>query len=348
MTEHLRSLRLAPDGLPTFMARREAAPAWNALLRPCHPARIALAGKPFDICMIPSPAAARVWTISLDLAGTSLWLDVVPEDLWQLLCRLFPRLEGDRPEAGLAQLLLSLLVEPGLAALGLRVGQDVTLSLNDGPTLPDVPCWDQGFALRSEAAQLSLRVRAAKHPNALGFAQRLMQALFPPARAKTLSPRALHIRVPVCISLGHLNVSQTELTQIEGGGAVVPYGLHLGQQTGVVLVGRRPLAAVVLTGNRATVTEMESEMTEQMMKGVGPDGVLEDLPIKLTFEVGHQTVELGQLCETANGTVFLMDDAVRDCPVTIKANGLPYAIGHLATVGASLAVQVDRLIDDDV
>lgn len=348
MTEHPRIMPLAPDGLPMFMALREAAPAWNALLRPCDPAQIALAGKPFVVRMVPRPAAPRVWTIALELAGIPIWFDAVPEDLWQLLRHLFPRLEGDVPDAGLAQILLSLLVEPGLAALGLQVGQDVALTLSDGPTSPGLACWEQGLALSSGAVQLSVVARAAKHPGALGFAQRLMQALFQPTRSKALSARTGHVRVPICITLGHLNVSETELTQIESGGAVVPFGLHLGQQTGVVLVGRRPLAAVALNGNRATVTEMESEMTEQMMKGVGPDGVLEDLPVKLTFEVGHQTVELGQLCETAPGTVFLMDDAVRDCPVTIKANGLPYAIGHLATVGASLAVQVDRLIDDDV
>ena len=71
----------------------------------------------------------------------------------------------------------------------------------------------------------------------------------------------------------------------------------------------------------------------------GSAKLIDGQPIRLTFELGELTMPAGNLATLDAGFVFPLRASLSR-PVTIKANGEPFAVGELVELDGALAVRL--------
>jgi flagellar motor switch/type III secretory pathway protein FliN len=75
------------------------------------------------------------------------------------------------------------------------------------------------------------------------------------------------------------------------------------------------------------------------------ESIAGDLPVEITFCLGHITTTLGQLeSNYLPGCVLTLDDRLHGETISIKANGVDIAKGELLQVGELLAVRITRMV----
>ena len=75
------------------------------------------------------------------------------------------------------------------------------------------------------------------------------------------------------------------------------------------------------------------------------DGVLDDLPVKLVFELGRVDLSLREIRQLAPGAVVALARPLEDS-VDVIANGRRIGRGNLIRVGDSLGVRIARLFQN--
>ena len=70
---------------------------------------------------------------------------------------------------------------------------------------------------------------------------------------------------------------------------------------------------------------------------------LDELPVRLSFDVGEATLTVGELRSLAPGHIFPLGRQLEDAPVTIRANGVAFARGEFLLVDELLAVRILEL-----
>jgi type III secretion protein Q len=78
----------------------------------------------------------------------------------------------------------------------------------------------------------------------------------------------------------------------------------------------------------------------------GGDGDIDDLPVRLAFDVGRLDIPLGQMKQLAAGAVLELGRAATGV-VTISANGNRIGRGELVDVDGSLGVRIINLFSHD-
>ncbi len=69
---------------------------------------------------------------------------------------------------------------------------------------------------------------------------------------------------------------------------------------------------------------------------------LDDLPLRLTCELGRLDLTLGELCELGEGSVLPLGRRPERA-VDLVINGRRMGLGRLVTIGDDLGVQIERL-----
>ena len=88
------------------------------------------------------------------------------------------------------------------------------------------------------------------------------------------------------------------------------------------------------------------------MKEISPaDGILpkdkldkqiDDIPVKLVFQIGEMRMIFGELIKLQPGYIFALEADPKK-PVTIKVNGRPVGTGELVEIGDGIGVRVLQL-----
>jgi flagellar motor switch protein FliN/FliY len=76
-------------------------------------------------------------------------------------------------------------------------------------------------------------------------------------------------------------------------------------------------------------------------------GMLLDIPIPVTVEVGRTRVQLEELLQLGKGSVLRLDKKVGD-PVDLLLNGKKVAQGEVVAVDEQLGIRITRVLSDEV
>jgi type III secretion protein Q len=159
--------------------------------------------------------------------------------------------------------------------------------------------------------------------------------------------------VRLAISLGSAQLPLQEVDDLAPGDVILPHSPPLAAGKAQVTLAHRWAAAGNLTATSFTLTERLRDTTEPTMdidndsseRAEVEDVELDDLPIKLVFEVGRCDMTLGAVRALGPGHVFALDRDPAQ-PVDIVANGRRIGTGQLVRVGERIGIRVQRLGQD--
>lgn len=161
------------------------------------------------------------------------------------------------------------------------------------------------------------------------------------------------VTVRLAIGLGFAQLPLQEVDDLAPGDVILPHSPPLAAGKGWVMLAHRWSAAGDLSGASLVLTERLHATTEPIMDidndssehAEVEDVELDDLPIKLVFEVGRCDMTLGAIRALGPGHVFAIErDPAQS--VDIIANGQRIGTGQLVRVGERLGIRVLRLGQD--
>ena len=290
-----------------------------------------------DIYVVAPPVASADW-VAFDLGfGCGHGRAMVPGRLMHhVLNMLDPAASSAAPDA--AALLLELALEPALIALESRFPP---LAVRLGPASREMgTTYSVGLAVRVGDIVDTLRVDldvAAAGAIAAAFAQ-LADA---PAALPGL-PISLHLRVQ------STDVTVAALTAAEPGDVVLADTLPDNEV--LVVCGERFAWRAQREGStlRLLSSRLRPETIglSRWMMGVTLEpneaSGLEELPVRLAFELGRLELPLSEVAVLGPGHVFELARNEKQ-PVDILANGRLIGRGRIVTVGGTIGVQIVHL-----
>ena len=230
-------------------------------------------------------------------------------------------------------LLLELAVEPALARLAERDGLlDLTFREDDGKQ-------------RAFAFGLSLHGTMARVEADYDVAALLGAHLRDAPAVRTRLP-GLTVTLHICVMAATL--SRAELTSLAPGDAVRANAwpdneVHLVAGDMFAWAARREGATLRLIGKRRAVrAELERFAMLDEILPQDSETSLDELPVRLSFEIGTLEVSLAELEALGPGHVFELGRAEGEA-VDIRANGRKIGTGRAVVVGGAIAVQIVRI-----
>jgi type III secretion protein Q len=240
-----------------------------------------------------------------------------------------------------ANLLFCLALEPALAALDARF-----------------PALGVGFPAMDAAAVDAL---------AIGIGCRLRDGTIHRARVE-LAPdvalalaealrglRAVHaglpeVPVPLAIRLGAADLPLAELRAMRAGDVILPSAGLVDRAEAALVAGERLAWRATLAAGALTVRSRRRRAGEIGLEGwvmseaqsEAADAPLDELPIRIVFEIGRVEMPLGEIESMLPGHVFPLGRDERQ-PVDIVANGRRIGQGEIVSIGGALGVRVLHL-----
>lgn len=291
-------------------------------------------------------------------ATLGLWLDAT-QAAW--LCGLAL---GDSQLDELPDELLAPLIEHVLGELAARIERVtrkhlhlVSVTRSAGEHAPPAPSeLDLGWTLRQVASddaparpvpvQLDGRMRLDAD------AQRYLAALLradPHAGASASSASAVAwdaLPIPVRLCIGWVDVGASALRALGVRDVLLLDECHIDAQSRLVVhLGGGLGFHADLDGARIRVTQgVQSIMshTSDDLPGDAGAGLLDDIPVRLSFDVGERVIPLGELRALQAGSLFNLGRDPRST-VTIRANGRVLGEGELVDIEGRIGVAVLRL-----
>jgi type III secretion protein Q len=321
--------------------------AWRrSLFRRCGPQLVNVAGRPLSFwCLGEAPnrevagTDRMAFAVSIgDAAATLFMPQPLAEEVLQAagLERIGDEIAGMLLEHAFAGFL------PGLER---AVGHHLTVirrdASMDGDLLLHLHCEREGASFDGV---LALDAKLAE-----AFAALLDQM---PRAAADLA----NLTVILTAAVGSAVLPQQDIDDLGPGDVILPHTPPLvAGQAWLGLGGGRPVVAADRAGRRMIVRERLYERGDTPMDTESPDtraadGLIDDseldeLAMKLVFEVGRFEMSLGDLRTLGPGHVFSLDRDPEQS-VDIVVNGRRIGSGQLVRVGERLGVKVLRLGQD--
>jgi type III secretion protein Q len=164
--------------------------------------------------------------------------------------------------------------------------------------------------------------------------------------------------VTVCVRVAAVTLSVSEISRLSPGDVVLVEQCCRKPRAAVAVIGEHLVAPVALTeAGGALVTAPirgRGSAWEWSMADVAgkpsrdgeEDGALDDLPVKLVFELGRVDLSLREIRQLAPGAVVALARPLEES-VDVVANGRRIGRGNLIQVGDSLGVRLARLFEND-
>ncbi|HHF3007251.1 MULTISPECIES: type III secretion system cytoplasmic ring protein SctQ [Vibrio] len=154
------------------------------------------------------------------------------------------------------------------------------------------------------------------------------------------SLQARHLALPVWLSLGKTHLMLSEFNSLELGDVIFFDDCYIAQQQAIFQVSNQNLWRCQLDDQILHIIEKETNMNDLNTSEMLTDH--QQLPVELTFDIGHQTITLEQLNQLQPGYVFELNQPVSK-PVTLRANGKIVGECELVNVNEHLGVRVLEL-----
>ncbi|WP_376091768.1 type III secretion system cytoplasmic ring protein SctQ [Roseomonas sp. CCTCC AB2023176] len=279
------------------------------------------------------------------MGGEAALLVAAADAFDRLLHAVDPAAVGARGEAG--ALLLELLLEPVLPAVEAALRAPVAaVSLDAGDDPTDAP-W-VGLTLLMPGAGTAISGRLSL-PEAAE--RRLTAALagVPPGRP----PLPDSLAIPVSLRVGATTLSRADLRGLRPGDGL-PFDAALRARGEALAVAaeaqgwrvRMTASGADATTPRRTLGALDLEEWSAMPDDqTSADAALEDLPVRLVFEIGRLELPLGEVAAAGVGHLFPIARGNGDAMVDILANGRRFGRGEIVEVGeGAFAVRVLSLL----
>jgi type III secretion protein Q len=163
----------------------------------------------------------------------------------------------------------------------------------------------------------------------------------------------IELPVPVCVRVGAVTCALGEIATLEPGDVVMADRSCHGGQTAVAVLAEHLATPVELTVDGAQLTappvRVEGSFWEWSMESgadrsqAGPEKTdLDDIPVKLLFELGRVELSLAEVRQLAPGALIAMPRLLEES-VDISANGRRIGRGSLVRIGNNLGVRITKL-----
>ncbi|MDB5840445.1 MAG: Type secretion inner rane protein YscQ [Herminiimonas sp.] len=197
----------------------------------------------------------------------------------------------------------------------------------------------EGFGWQCESRGEAACGEVWLDPVGLGF---LAMALRPAAGAPNDLQEWSGLPIPVRFSVGWVDLpTRTIAATMPRDVIMLDESWMQGENGLTVLLGRTSAFRAVLNGTTITVTEglgdIMADMAETAM--YDEEQTLDDVTIRLTFDLGERMVTLGELRSLAPGFTFDLGRDLRRA-VTIRANAMPIGEGELVEIDGRVGVSV--------
>jgi len=311
------------------------------------PLHASLAGRPATLWCLGEahgPADETHLSFAITIGAKSATLSVPRALVQKVLHAVHAGLPVDAVPDNLIGMLLESALAGDLPAIERTMGDDIAIART---------------ATGAQEPRLALALRCAydgaTHDCALALdhdlARDLCQVLvrIPPAKIDLPD-----VAVRIAISLGFAQLPLQEVDDLTPGDVILPHSPPLAAGKGWVTLADRWSAAGDLRGASLVLAERLHDTTEPIMdidndssseRAEVQDVELDELPIKLVFEVGRSEMTLGAVRALGPGHVFALErDPAQS--VDIIANGRRIGTGQLVRVGERLGIKVLRLGQD--
>lgn len=168
---------------------------------------------------------------------------------------------------------------------------------------------------------------------------------------------AADLPVTVCIRVAAAILSVGEISRLSPGDVVLAEQCCRKPHPAVAVIAEHLVAPVALTtaGGQLVTAPMRGRGSawEWSMETVAgkpsrdgeQNGVVDDLPVKLVFELGRVDLSLREIRQLAPGAVVALARPLEES-VDVVANGRRIGRGNLIQIGDSLGVRLARLFED--
>jgi type III secretion protein Q len=174
--------------------------------------------------------------------------------------------------------------------------------------------------------------------------------------AARLAPAA-DLPVTVCVRVAATTLSVGEISRLSPGDVVLVEQCWRKPHSALAVIAEHLVAPVEFTAaggqlvtapmrGRGSAWEWSMENVSGKPSGDGEqNGVLDDLPVKLVFELGRVELSLREIRQLAPGAVVALARPLEES-VDVVANGRRIGRGNLIQIGDSLGVRLARLFED--
>jgi type III secretion system YscQ/HrcQ family protein len=152
-------------------------------------------------------------------------------------------------------------------------------------------------------------------------------------------------QLPISIQLviGFLELSKEDIDCVECGDLLLLPGSHSTLfDRCLIFSGERFLRAASIRENQASICVMSNPSTQPSDEPTGvPISELNEINVRLRFELGEQTITLGELARLRTGYVFELARGITE-PIEIRCNGQLVGEGEIVNVEGRAGVVITR------
>ena len=201
----------------------------------------------------------------------------------------------------------------------------------------------EGFGLECEADGYGVGGELWVDQAGLGFLAGILR-LMPAAQHRTLDETKRWDALPLTLrfAVGWVDLPTRILADTVARDVIMLDECWLREDEEIMVqVGRTSAFRAVVRGTALTVAEKLGEIMADTLESGGLDEprMLDDVTVRLTFDLGERSVTLGELKSLAPGFTFDLGRELRRV-VTIRANGMPIGEGELVDIDGRVGVSV--------
>ena len=276
-----------------------------------------------------------------------------------VIAELDPNLRLDHLEPPHAALVLELVLNDALSVLEAGLGCRLAI-ISVGAADHEIPkgAVALAFSLAVDGYGTSYAELLLQPGHATMLAQFLDRAA-PPTDAPSLMRAGGAIQLPfaVCVRIATTTCSVREIATLSQGDVVMADHWCRQMRVALVVIAEHLVAPVELTAAGAQILARPTRSRDSLWEWGMENGAdtpradllqkvdLDDIPVKLLFELGRLELSLAQIRQLVPGALLALQRPLEDS-VDILANGRRIGRGNLIQIGDSLGIRVTRLFDN--
>lgn len=342
--------------LPRLSAAEAA--CLNRLARRAAPYAITFMGARWSLNLRPLPSGDRgvrlvePYHLTVDLGGTAAVLAIETAFFRDVLKTIDPGADGDDVPEPLLLALAALAAEDLLDGLQSVLGSAVRLGAAGADRPPDAGPHALAIDLRREGGDAAVAATLALDERGLEAIADLVDRLPRPPDAD--AERWPDLPVPLRLEVGRVDLPAGDLAGLTLGDTILMDETSL-LESGRLSVRAHSRAALTARLEGSTVifedivrTTMSDDSESPPTEGQSADAseplldTLDDVEVRLTFDIGHLTLTLAELRALAPGTSFDLGRDPRRA-VNIRANGRLVGTGELVRIDEHVGVRIASL-----
>ena len=330
-------------------------PVLNAFYRRRQPFCTTIAGRQVSISLAWRPFeehAAKSRRLLLRIDGEDAELSLARSLLDLLIASVDPRLSLDRLQPDHAALVMEFALAETLAGLEASLGLDLAvvsiLPPRSKPESAGQPAWTFGLTVEG-LGSLTCELRLS-----LDQAIKVTQHLDQYSQAAQAS---INVPMIVCLRQAAVTLPVNEIRSLSPGDVILVDQVCQPEGTVIAVIAEHLVVPVELSASGGLLSsypirrqgspwEWSMEKEHDAVRKSAPDASdIDDLPVRLVFEVGRLELSLSEIRRLAPGAILPLMRPL-DAALDIVANGRRIGSGTIVRIGDAVGVRVTRLLEN--